>query len=190
MRKKIFVQLFFLGMMALTADSFGQKQLMEWSENYLQENISFTDLKSREVTATTVVYEVRVTDHRKLLPLPVGFGFNGKVFADNGRGYDRVSGDGIYTTMEAYPVTAGSARLKQNPVSIIDQSFKYNNSVSMKQAGESGSDGVLDDGPGIKIKCKFKKCGCPCTNGKTCTACEWWGWQCIMIESCEVEVAF
>lgn len=184
MKKRVYVQLFFLGMLALTAHSYGQKQLMEWPESYLRENIAFTDFRGREISSTSFVYELKVTDFKKTVPLPAGFGLNGKVFSDDGQGNDKVRGDGIYTSHETFLSSAANAKIRAESLSIVDQSFRHG--VSLRQAQTESS--VEDVGPGIK--CKFRKCGCPCTNGKTCYACKWWGWQCVEIVECEVEIGF
>jgi len=182
MNNRLFLILMFFGLMISSAVN-AQKQAIEWSETYLRENIAFTNITGRSISAQDFVYEMKVTDFKKTIPLPTGFGLNGKVFSDNGQGFDLVKGDGIYTSHEAYQMDASNARVRQQPQTVFDESFKYGS--TLKQAAGGSTD---VSGPGIS--CKIRKCGCPCSNGSTCPACEWWGWQCLQLYDCVVTIGF
>jgi hypothetical protein len=114
--------------------------------------------------------------------MPAGFGLNGIVLTDNGLGYDLVKGDGIFTSDEMFTVTPERSRTISNNYTVFDERFVH--TEDLRSSGESGSE---VSGPGIK--CKIRKCGCPCRAGYSCRACEWWGWQCLELYDCEVSIS-
>ncbi len=182
MKKQFITQWYFASLLLLASQLQAQKQSVEWSETYIRENVAFTSIKGRSVSVENFVYEIKVTDFNKSISMPVGFGLNGIVFSDDGLGNDLVKGDGVYTSREQVKATEGNARVLERSYSFHDESFKY--TAAFRQAGESG--GTEVSGPGIK--CKFRKCGCPCRSGYTCRACEWWGWQCWEVYDCEISL--
>lgn len=182
MKHRYLVPLVFVSLIICSIGS-AQRKTVEWSETYLRENIALTNITGRSISAVDFVYEITVKDFKKTIPLPEGFGLNGKVFSDNGQGFDLVKNDGIYTSHESYKMDASNAKVRQQPQTVFDESFRYG--ASLKQAGAAGTD---VSGPGIS--CKIRKCGCPCSNGGTCPACEWWGWQCLQLYDCVVTIGF
>ncbi|MEX1203061.1 MAG: hypothetical protein WEA59_07450 [Ferruginibacter sp.] len=146
------------------------------SEQYLQQNIAFTKTAARAVTSSTYATEITLTDFAKISPLPTGFGFQGLVFADDGKGYDKIRGDGVYSSKSLSKFKNGYAAYKESNQVAYDESFSYKDQID--------KDGGLENK--VKISCKFKKCGCPCTSGGTCIACTQWGWSCWEIVECEI----
>ena len=181
MKNKFLLSLVVFGVL-ISSFAQGQRQPTEWSETYLRENIALSNITGRAISAQDFVYEMKVTDFKKTIPLPEGFGLNGKVFSDNGQGFDLVKGDGIYTSHESYRMDASNVKVRQQPQTVFDESFKHKS--SLRQGGSSTD----VSGPGIS--CKIRKCGCPCSNGNTCPACEWWGWQCLQLYDCVVTIGF
>lgn len=172
----------FLGMMlsfffaAAGAQKLEQRDI---SEQYLQQNIAMTKISAKAINSTSYAAEITLTDFAKTTALPVGFGFQGLVYADDGQGYDKIRGDGLYTAKSLSKFTNGYVKTKELNKVIYDESFSYSQNLEKDQnlAGKVG------------IKCKFKKCGCPCSDGGTCPACTWWGWSCWEIVDCEVEIS-
>jgi len=181
MKKGILSGLCAVGFILLMANARSQKQAIEWTEAYIRENVAFTNISGRAVSADKFVYEIEVADFKKTVPMPPGFGLNGIVFADNGLGNDLVKGDGIYTSDDLFQMTAERSSLIQKNYSVYDEAFLFEQNLK-----EAGSETEVS-GPGIK--CKIRKCGCPCRNGYSCRACEWWGWQCLQLYDCEVSLS-
>lgn len=168
-----------LGMMLsffCVAASAQKVQQRDITQEYLQQNIAFTKIAAKGVSSTTYATEITLTDFSKTSSLPTGFGFKGQVFGDDGQGYDKIRGDGVYTSKSLSKFTNGYVESKVSNQIFYDESFSFKDEVQ-KDESLAGK---------VKIGCKFKKCGCPCTSGGTCIACTSWGWSCWEITECEI----
>lgn len=170
-----------MGALLLTVFSYAQ-DTKDPDFTGFRENVAMNGTFTRNLDAKTYVKEIKLVNFSATYKLPPGFGIKGVTVADDGQHYDLVAGDGIYTSVEKYEITEKQAN---NPVGvsvpvtdkvIVDQSFKQDEKLKE----------VMNDFK-IKIKCRFSKCGCPCQTF-TCNACIWFGWSCIAVEYCEVEV--
>jgi hypothetical protein len=163
-------------MFLVALKSQAQKQIGEWTEEYLKQNIALTKIKARVVSPDFYVCEITITDFNKKLPLPEGFGMKGLVFSDNGTGNDLVKGDRVYSSTEQIKFLNGQPKILEKKSIYYDENFQYKPSLDS------------DNGSQTKIGCKFRKCGCPCRAGYTCRACEWCGWQCWEVYECEFAI--
>ena len=159
-----------IGLIILSINLFAQERNKEWTEEYIQHNIAFTNIKARVITSDFYICEITVTDLSKSLPMPMGFGLNGQTFADNGVGNDLVRGDGVYSSTDQIKFLKVQPEILAKRYKIFDENYQ----------GKSQT-GVSSDGFG----CKIRKCGCPCPT-YTCRACEWWGWSCLELYDCEI----
>ncbi len=160
-----------MGLLFLSISLFAQETNNEWTEEYIQHNIAFTNIKARVITSDFYVCEITVTDCNKSLPLPVGFGLQGQTFADNGVGNDLVKGDGVYSSIDQIKFLNGQPDVLVKGFKIFDENYQC----------KSKTESNKTDGFG----CKIRRCGCPCPT-YTCRACEWWGWSCMELYDCEI----
>ncbi len=148
-------------------------------EDYFKRNIAITDVKARNVGIDKFVIEMSLIDFNKSSSLPEGFGFNHNItYADNGKEYDLIKGDGIYTSIQTFSfeelIKMGGTKISGDPKFYIDEKFQYIAEIEQKPTF------------GIRIKCEFELC-CPCVGG-SCPACDWFGWKCWNAKKCEVEI--
>ncbi|MBI3139534.1 MAG: hypothetical protein HYZ15_13240 [Sphingobacteriales bacterium] len=172
--------LFLLGVLFISATSFSQGTKTIESDAF-GENVAITASFTRNLDAKTFVKEIKLVSFSASYALPLGFGLKEINYSDNGKLYDLVAGDGIYTSVDRYEITDKQA---SNPVGVsvpvlqqivVDASFKHDDQLAKGEY--SGK---------IKIKCRVYKCGCPC-NTFTCGACILFGWSCIAVEWCEID---
>lgn len=165
--------------LTLAMTTYAQKTQDPWTEAYIKANIAITSIKARAVSESTYVNEITIRDFGNARLKPQGFGMKGQIFADNGRGTDRVAGDGVFTstTIQRYKTTR--VREKERNTVFYDEAFLHTAKLAMETPASK-----------VKIKCKFKKCGCPCPGGGTCPACEWFSWSCWEITECDIELDF
>ncbi len=173
--------LFLWGVLFLTGFSYAQDS-KDPDFTRFRENVAIYGTFTRNLDAKTYVKEIKLVSFSADYKLPEGFGIKGVTVSDDGRQYDLVAGDGIYTSVEKYEITEKQAG---NPVGVsVPVTDKIIVDLSFKQEVQLNE--VVNDFK-IKIKCKFSKCGCPCQTF-TCYACIHYGWSCIAVEYCEVEV--
>lgn len=174
--KKIILGLLF--MLAL-CNAFAQTGAFN-SQEYLENNIAITNTKARPISKTEYVVEITLKDFSGNSALPVGFGSEDKVYADDGRGYDLKRADGIFTTKDKYVFKTGDRSNLESSRVFYDPNFQHKIEV--------------DNDPNlqakIKFTCKFVKVGCPPPNGGNCPACRYWGWSCWELQSCDIGVEF
>lgn len=181
MKKIMLGLLFMLGL----CNAFGQSDAITHadalaSQTHLENHVAITKTTKRVVTKTEYVLEITLKDYSGSSSLPGGFGSGEKVYADDGRQYDLIGGDGIYTTKDKYPFkTAERTNLESNKV-IFDPNFQHKTQVDTDPNLQAK----------VKITCKFVKVGCPPPNGGNCPACRMWGWSCWELQSCDIGVEF
>jgi hypothetical protein len=141
------------------------------TQQYIQENIAITNVAYLDQNDGSFIIKVQLKDYGGKNQLPEGFGLNGITFSDNGKNNDTKAGDGIYYSKERGDYKKISGKTPKY-TTVTDVTFKHGSKLG-KTTG---------------ITCKFKKCGCPCPDGGTCPACEWWGWSCWELTECEIGI--
>ena len=154
------------------------------TDDYLNQNIAFTKIEKRSLETGLYFVEITVKDFNKSAILPLGFGLKGLAFSDNGKQNDLKAGDGIYTSTTALNFSGKESDILGRQ--IVGSSFKYYNELYTNFSSYQSNTLLQDSQVNRIIKCKFRKCGCPCPSG-SCPACDWFGWQCWEIIECEVE---
>ena len=155
-------------LLLISSISFGQK-----GDSFF-ENVAITDINTVDNGDNTFYYTITLKDFSKLEALPSGLGLNGYIFMDNGQFNDAKANDGIYSSKEHKPLSW----LTSHPINkkvFYDQEFKYQNSLQRSARG---------------LSCKFERCGCPCSNGYSCPACDWHGFNCWIITECQIGIDF
>ncbi len=148
----------------------------------IREHVAITASYTRNLNSKSFVKELKLENFSKLALLPEGFGLREVTYADNGQNDDLVAGDGLYTSVEKFEITAKQASNRIGvsvPVLrniVVDNAFQHDD--ELKKGDYSRK---------IIIKCNFHKCGCPCKTF-TCRACEWWGWSCWTMDECTITV--
>ncbi len=168
--KKIMSALLFL---LCFVNAFSQPQPSD-SQIYLEQNLAITNITARVISKTEYVVEIKLKDYSGLNALPAGFGSEEKIYADDGKDYDLVRGDAVFTTKQKYVFqTEDRSSLERNVV-LHDPNFQHKT--------------LLENDPELMNRattmCKFIKVGCPPVNGGNCPACRWWGWSCWEMLPC------
>lgn len=158
---------------------FGQTDA-EISQAYLEKHLAITSIKARVLSNSEYVVEITLKDYAGTAVLPAGFGSGDRVYADDGRGYDLVRADGIFTTKEKYTFKTDDRTNLESDRVIYDPNFQHKSAV----------EGDPNLQAKIKFTCKFAKVGCPPPNGGNCPACRYWGWSCWELQQCDVGVEF
>jgi hypothetical protein len=173
----------FLAALYMSFCSFAQTDV-DNDFDLIRQHVAFSGSFTRNLNEKVYVKELILVNYSKMKILPEGFGLKEVTYADNGKGYDLVKGDGIYTSVDRFEITpkqAGNTIGVSVPVSdqiVVDHSFKHHEDLN------NGLNRLK-----IKVTCDFYKCGCPCKTF-TCNACIWWGWSCWAMGNCSVTVEY
>jgi hypothetical protein len=146
-----------------------------YSEKALNEDLEFSKIEAKVLKNGAYYIELTLVNYSKTEKLPIGFGFDNKIFGDDGQGNDLKAGDGIYSSKEELIFKNGPPESLVKDFSIVGANFNQKNMQS-KRAG---------------IGCKFVKIPCPTpSNYNSCYACDHWGWPCFELTECEISIGF
>ncbi len=145
--------------------------------NYWNAHLAILDMRTRAVSATAYVREIRLRNFQDPDSLPPAFGFDADLFVDNGGGFDLEAADGLYTSERCYARHAGQPAVADGKPSagfgfiLVGTDFKHDDAL-MATYAESGFrvSGPATTAPRV-IRCKLKLCPCPLPC--LCVACEW-----------------
>ena len=131
--------------------------------SYWNAHLAVLDMRTRVVGATAYVREIRLRNFQNPDSLPSAFGFAADLFSDDGKGFDQLAGDGLYTSRRcfahqpAFPPVSVGQRLAAVDGVIVGMDFKHIDLLGRQQ-------------PTV-IRCNLKLCACP--SPCLCFACEW-----------------
>ncbi len=107
-----------------------------YNEAYARAHIAYTDFMKLGVTPSTYAKCIKISNFYEPGKTPRIANFNDEEFRDDGRGYDKVAGDGILTSINtsAYEKGATTAKIGsyQSPAEkylLCDPGFVHTNSV-------------------------------------------------------------
>ena len=69
---------------------------------YFKENVAFFDERARSINKENYVKEIMIIDFGNSGKLPLVYFYRGNAYLDTGKGYDKVAGDGKYTSTETF----------------------------------------------------------------------------------------
>ena len=126
----------------LTFISFG-KQVVAQSEikddisMYFKENVAIVDARVRSVDKEYYVRELILKDFKKTIALPEAFEFFDSPFIDNGKGFDKIAGDGVYTSSSIYlhnekvPFLNSATERSVAEQALADNAFSHKNELQL-----------------------------------------------------------
>lgn len=145
--------------------------------SYWNAHLAILDMRTRAVSTTAYVREIRLRNFQDADSLPHAFGFGADLFADNGESFDQKANDGVYTSKRCYVHHPGQPFVADEqpggPLGfvLVGTDFKHTDALIATYAAY----GVQRPGPGALalrvIRCKLKLCACP--SPCLCFACEW-----------------
>ena len=170
MKKKISKPLIFSIVFALFSVS-GKSQESEKSlDLYFRQNVAIVDALIRSIDKEHYVKELLLKDFKRTTAIPELFEFDNTIFSDNGYGYDKRAGDGLYTSTDIFlhnnqvPYKQTDTEISVTNNSIVDKTFLYKNELSnyLKNYPTSGAKFT------IKYDCDIWMCSCNTCSCKTC----------------------
>ena len=126
----------------LTFISFG-KQVVAQSEikddisMYFKENVAIVDARVRSVDKEYYVRELILKDFKRTIALPEAFEFFDSPFIDNGKGFDKIAGDGVYTSSSIYlhnekvPFLNSATERSVAEQALADNAFSHKNELQL-----------------------------------------------------------
>lgn len=134
--------------------------------SYFKQNVAIVDARVRSVDREFYIKELLLLDFKKTAALIENFEFSGIVFTDNGQGYDKIAGDGIYTSAGKYPHSAkvpyrddpATRSVLENP--LVDADFVYEEELN----DYLSATGKIK----VTIDCDVYVCSCEKCSCKTC----------------------
>lgn len=154
-------------------NAFPQSQPIN-SQSYFEQNIAVINMKARVISKTEYVVEIKLKDYSDLNAFPAGFGSEEKIYADDGKDYDLVGGDHIFTTKQKYVFKTGDRSVLESNLVLYDPNFQYKTQLENDTEVQNRT----------LSACKFIRVGCPPVSGNNCPACRWWGWSCWQLLPC------
>lgn len=116
--------------------------------------------------------ELELINFNKAFELYSAYSFNGIAFNDDGKYYDKIAGDKIYTSTKLYSSDLSRERLSFGTGYNFSPNFKHSDFFASSL---------------IKVGCKFKTVDCPDDGGFWDS--DWGtGWGCVEFYDCEFEI--
>lgn len=134
---------------------------------YFKENVAIIDAKIRTIDKENYVKELILKDFKKTEDLPAAIEFDGVAFVDNGLGFDRASGDGIYTSADKslhsdkVPYSPDNPERSVLDRALADVKFSYKNELTDYLSSIAGK--LI-----ISFDCDIYSCHCSSCSCKTC----------------------
>jgi hypothetical protein len=162
-KRSLKLLMFSLVMLAGTADGWAQL-----SNEFFLKHVAIVDATERSINEKEYVRQVKLKAFDEGEKLSVDLGNEGYGFLDDGKGYDEVAGDGIYTTLNTFPYSKENPYnedLKEKSVAagaIINPEFLHNE--ALKEYLLQNPSPKVDGGLEVSIECDVTWCSCssPC----------------------------
>jgi len=134
---------------------------------YFKENVAIVDARVRSVDKEHYVRELIMIDFKKAIALPEAFEFFDSPFIDNGKGFDKIAGDGVYTSSNNYlhnekvPYLNSATERSVTGQALADIAFSHKNELQ-NYLSSIASKFV------VSLDCDIYTCHCNSCPCKTC----------------------
>ncbi len=170
MKKEISKHLFFSIVFAVLTINGKSQDSEKFLDLYFRQNVAIVDALIRSIDKEHYVKELLLKDFKKTIAIPELFEFDNTIFSDNGYGYDKRAGDGLYTSTDIFlhnnqvPYKQTDTEISVTNNSIVDKAFLYKNELSsyLQTYSTSGSKFT------IKFDCDSYICSCNSCSCRTC----------------------
>lgn len=167
------------------------------SASFFKENISIFDARVRSINSKLFVKELYLVNFSDKKWDQAKIGFEEILFQDDGKGYDEIKGDGVFTSVSSYEFNEKVIFRKGVSVySVMDKiitspEFKHSEELNffkskyvMKSFNKSDNS-FTDKGPKAEISCDVEICSSGCIADWI-----WEGFGCICVSNCRVTISW
>jgi hypothetical protein len=174
----------------------GYRGYAQFTEDFFARHVAIVAATERSISEREYVRQIRLKIFEGTQTGPIVIGNDGYALQDDGKGYDQLRGDGIYTSEKTFPHTEANPYNSEELIKSVMESAIVNNNFKHREELQEylNENPPVENSTGLEISIECDVSWCSCKS--KCGGCyiQWGGTVgcvgCPKFDNCKVKITW